>query len=827
MFSSRPHESWEKIHNKASVQKLLEETGLNNKVYERVFDKVIERFKKSDREGGIGLLKSKLSIDKHPELLDIVVSYVDQVFQEGIINEVESAPEVVVGHQESVTTITIQPGAKENADKEPLSVKKQKNDASRVRRVGKGKKDEEKNDDTIVDMEKPDNGENATSEETKNVPVKVVVKKPDIDPAKVFGKGNKIDTSKIEEAVVLRETTDTASARNELDKKSDDVNPESKDEIDRKHFVELLKQNTFKKIIVHGGPLRMSDDGEVIATPQTDADAQFATFLFHLAQEKGGVNGIESIEFVPQGGSLEEGIHLDSGERDGISLEIENGKHRAFFDHHAKEKKESTSATALSYDFFVKNGIFDEQFIKENPHLEKIRDFITAVDNFDHVTLKPGEKPRTQEYITQEYPRTLAATYKLLPFSFILERFKKGISADEPFSEEELNTVIKTKDGKGESVLRDIVDRTKDIFDKSYWLALNRKKRAESIGVVERTQELGTVFVDIERKDGTGRLGRGNEITRMRGFDTFVQWNESKKSFFISSAKDMSAAFEKIKPIAPGAKLIRGVMIVMPETGVNQREKVQGTIDQFLLALDLIDTKDAEKAQKLVQVVEQKKKKTAEPGVSEENKNEAMASVEILRNEREEVMTEFRRLKAEGLFTAEAKADIEQKLLAIKAKQEKALAVLERALHEEETRLKKPTKKNTETEIKTSVQTTATPENAYTALVSKEETVWQKMEEPAVIRAVEDMLQTYKYTPSAREKDELLHVFRDGRDRAVALIANAQSARKRAESIEAKERRLGRLTEINTHLTDSLKNLQQALQQDMVSLINEYKQNKA
>jgi hypothetical protein len=356
---------------------------------------------------------------------------------------------------------------------------------------------------------------------------------------------------------------------------------------------------------------------------------------------------------------------------------------------------------------------------------------------------------------------------------------------------------------------------------------LNRKKRAESIGVVERTQELGTVFVDIERKDGTGRLGRGNEITRMRGFDTFVQWNESKKSFFISSAKDMSAAFEKIKPIAPGAKLIRGVMIVMPETGVNQREKVQGTIDQFLLALDLIDTKDAEKAQKLVQVVEQKKKKTAEPGVSEENKNEAMASVEILRNEREEVMTEFRRLKAEGLFTAEAKADIEQKLLAIKAKQEKALAVLERALHEEETRLKKPTKKNTETEIKTSVQTTATPENAYTALVSKEETVWQKMEEPAVIRAVEDMLQTYKYTPSAREKDELLHVFRDGRDRAVALIANAQSARKRAESIEAKERRLGRLTEINTHLTDSLKNLQQALQQDMVSLINEYKQNKA
>lgn len=827
MFSSRPHESWEKIHNKASVQKLLEETGLNNKVYERVFDKVIERFKKSDREGGIGLLKSKLSIDKHPELLDIVVSYVDQVFQEGIINEVESAPEVVVGHQESVTTITIQPGAKENADKEPLSVKKQKNDASRVRRVGKGKKDEEKNDDTIVDMEKPDNGENATSEETKNVPVKVVVKKPDIDPAKVFGKGNKIDTSKIEEAVVLRETTDTASARNELDKKSDDVNPESKDEIDRKHFVELLKQNTFKKIIVHGGPLRMSDDGEVIATPQTDADAQFATFLFHLAQEKGGVNGIESIEFVPQGGSLEEGIHLDSGERDGISLEIENGKHRAFFDHHAKEKKESTSATALSYDFFVKNGIFDEQFIKENPHLEKIRDFITAVDNFDHVTLKPGEKPRTQEYITQEYPRTLAATYKLLPFSFILERFKKGISADEPFSEEELNTVIKTKDGKGESVLRDIVDRTKDIFDKSYWLALNRKKRAESIGVVERTQELGRVFVDIERKDGTGRLGRGNEITRMRGFDTFVQWNESKKSFFISSAKDMSAAFEKIKPIAPGAKLIRGVMIVMPETGVNQREKVQGTIDQFLLALDLIDTKDAEKAQKLVQVVEQKKKKTAEPGVSEENKNEAMASVEILRNEREEVMTEFRRLKAEGLFTAEAKADIEQKLLAIKAKQEKALAVLERALHEEETRLKKPTKKNTETEIKTSVQTTATPENAYTALVSKEETVWQKMEEPAVIRAVEDMLQTYKYTPSAREKDELLHVFRDGRDRAVALIANAQSARKRAESIEAKERRLGRLTEINTHLTDSLKNLQQALQQDMVSLINEYKQNKA
>lgn len=827
MFSSRPHESWEKIHNKASVQKLLEETGLNNKVYERVFDKVIERFKKSDREGGIGLLKSKLSIDKHPELLDIVVSYVDQVFQEGIINEVESAPEVVVGHQESVTTITIQPGAKENADKEPLSVKKQKNDASRVRRVGKGKKDEEKNDDTIVDMEKPDNGENATSEETKNVPVKVVVKKPDIDPAKVFGKGNKIDTSKIEEAVVLRETTDTASARNELDKKSDDVNPESKDEIDRKHFVELLKQNTFKKIIVHGGPLRMSDDGEVIATPQTNADAQFATFLFHLAQEKGGVNGIESIEFVPQGGSLEEGIHLDSGERDGISLEIENGKHRAFFDHHAKEKKESTSATALSYDFFVKNGIFDEQFIKENPHLEKIRDFITAVDNFDHVTLKPGEKPRTQEYITQEYPRTLAATYKLLPFSFILERFKKGISADEPFSEEELNTVIKTKDGKGESVLRDIVDRTKDIFDKSYWLALNRKKRAESIGVVERTQELGRVFVDIERKDGTGRLGRGNEITRMRGFDTFVQWNESKKSFFISSAKDMSAAFEKIKPIAPGAKLIRGVMIVMPETGVNQREKVEGTIDQFLLALDLIDTKDAEKAQKLVQVVEQKKKKTAEPRVSEENKNEAMASVEILRNEREEVMTEFRRLKAEGLFTVEAKADIEQKLLAIKAKQEKALAVLERALHEEETRLKKPTKKNTETEIKTSVQTTATPENAYTALVSKEETVWQKMEEPAVIRAVEDMLQIYKYTPSAREKDELLHVFRDGRDRAVALIANAQSARKRAESIEAKERRLGRLTEINTHLTDSLKNLQQALQQDMVSLINEYKQNKA
>ncbi len=680
-------------------------------------------------------------------------------------------------------------------------------------------------DDRMDSMEKSEGkGEIPKMEKgTSNLPAGVVVENPVIDSTKVFGgKKRTIDTSKIEEATILSETKGDSV----LSTEAEHLFKEKQEN----QLADLLKKGTFKKIIVHGGSLRMTDEGETIATPQTDADAQFATFLFHLAEQQGGVNGVESIEFVPQGGSLEEGLHLDSGERDGIILETTGDKkYRAFFDHHAKEKKESTSATALTYDFFVKAGIFDAEFVKENPHLEKVRDFITAVDNFDHVTLKPGEKPRTQEYITQEYPNTLAATYKLLPFNFVLERFKKGIPANEPFSEEELHTVIKTKDGKGEQTLRDIVAKTKGIFDKSYWLALNRKKRAESIGVVDRTQELGKVFVDIERKDGTGRLGRGNEITRMRGFDTFVQWNELKKSFFISSAKDLSAAFEKIKPIAPGAKLIRGVMIVMPETGVNQRAQVEGTIDQFLLALDLIDAKDAEKAKELVQPVEIKKKKAGESIVSEEKKNEAMASVELLRVEREGIMNEFRRLKTEGLFTAEVKADIEQKLLAIKAKQEKALVVLEIVIQEERDAKKaEPKKKEIKKEkspVISASDTKTDPEILFTPLEkSGEEAFWLQMKDESFVQKyVEGKLMQSKYQSSQKEKDDLLGIVRDTRLSALEYIQNAENTRKRVMSIEHKDKQYIRLQQIQTNLEQALLRLGVDLSKEIEKMITEYR----
>lgn len=194
-------------------------------------------------------------------------------------------------------------------------------------------------------------------------------------------------------------------------------------------------------------------------------------------------------------------------------------------------------------------------------------------------------------FLQEDWWRTPYGLYKVLPFDFMVDLFKKGRDPRKPFTmKESAETKVMIK-GKEQS-LSTLCENNKKMM---ILTAKNMEKAVQDMkaqGIKTETPELGKVVLNKieEQKDPkTGkvkvlnRMPHGKEVARALG-QTYILWGQDK-SFFIGSKEgaDLTLVYEKLAKVIPEAKLIRGAMIVFPRT-VKERNF---DLDTLLKALEM------------------------------------------------------------------------------------------------------------------------------------------------------------------------------------------------------------------------------------------------
>ena len=362
-------------------------------------------------------------------------------------------------------------------------------------------------------------------------------------------------------------------------------------------IAELLKKGV-DRVVVHGQEKLQKDpegNESMNLLPAIDFDTQAALYLLKLSKIKYNDGAHTEIVFKGEktsgidpnsGGQQEElgtVLHIDtSGER--LSFEItENGKtNMIYVDHHPKEGHTRTSATKLMGRILEKR-----ELLEGDKTTEALIKFATEIDNLTYVDKKDFNK----DFFKNKWPGSLYALYEELPFNTVIELLEKGRDPLTPFTEEEMGA----EKFNGLS-LKEIIENKKrgasgDIA--RIETALYRMKRQ---GIKTHTEELGGVIYNtLDRQKDVpeqginpiNKMANAFEATKAFGGDTFISYNEKTKKFFINSTtKDLRPVFDRLQKVIPGAKFIRGVMILPPflsteRQGIDRRKflEICGLVD--------------------------------------------------------------------------------------------------------------------------------------------------------------------------------------------------------------------------------------------------------
>lgn len=295
---------------------------------------------------------------------------------------------------------------------------------------------------------------------------------------------------------------------------------------------------------------------------KTDLDGRAAIFLL----EEAGLN-YDKLTFVKKGDWIPRSINIDTGERQGFSIEKDG---TVFFDHHGSEKFEkdaSTSATKIVYEVLVKNNI-----LKRSEWLDNLVNYVTGIDNANY--------PLDKKFFINDWSKSFYGLQKVIPFETIFEYFRMGKTAGHPFTEQEIDTLeFKGRKG-GKVLLKDTCKHQKELVD----LNIKNISAAESImrrsKIKTETPLLKRVIVNnvINKNE----IELGFTAIRALGYDSYIILNENNGGFFISSTQPLKNIYEKVKEKYPNAKLIRGTMILQ-----DQNNKKINQMD-LLRTLDLI-----------------------------------------------------------------------------------------------------------------------------------------------------------------------------------------------------------------------------------------------
>ncbi len=330
--------------------------------------------------------------------------------------------------------------------------------------------------------------------------------------------------------------------------------------------IDAILKKGVAEILVHGD---YNAKGDFVLRP--DLDAKLGAYIFGLSDVSH-----KMVRAIPKGSMVEKGMHIDTGGRPELTIEDDG---TVFFDHHGDTKGAPTSAAQIVYETLVKTG-----HLKKEKWLGELTRFSTEMDNLSY--------PLDGKFLQQDWWRTPYGLYKVLPFDFMVDLFKKGRDPRKPFTMKEsaeTKVVIKGK----EQSLNDVCNKNKDML---ILTGKNMEKAVQDMkakGIRTETPELGSVVLNKieEQKDfKTGktrimnRMPHGKEVTRAFGH-TYVLWNSAEKSFFVGAREgaDLTSVYARVVKAIPDAKLIRGVMIVFPRT-VQERNF---DLDTLLTALEL------------------------------------------------------------------------------------------------------------------------------------------------------------------------------------------------------------------------------------------------
>jgi len=343
----------------------------------------------------------------------------------------------------------------------------------------------------------------------------------------------------------------------------------------RQRVIDMLANSVIPELVVHG-ELGKEKNGERPLNIELDMDGRGALFLLDLA----GID-YNKLTVVPKGESIEGRVNIDTGERQFQGME-KNGS--VFFDHHGDERAaygESSSATKIVYDLLVDGGL-----LQQEKYLDNLVGFITDIDNADY--------PLDYDYFKNYWWRSLYGLQKILPFEKITEIIKNGKDPMEPFTEEEAQPIIvKNHLGKEISLLEAALNQ-RDFVEKNINEIAFARKNMEREGIKTRERDLGTVLLNIVRKEvkpngqkrDVNKIPLGFTATRALGFDSYIIWNKDDGRIFITSRFHLGKVYERLVKKFSEAKLIRGTMIIKPVT--KEGEEI-ASLDEFLKILQLKD----------------------------------------------------------------------------------------------------------------------------------------------------------------------------------------------------------------------------------------------
>ena len=382
-------------------------------------------------------------------------------------------------------------------------------------------------------------------------------------------------------------------------------------------IAKLIMEHGVYRVVVHGETITLPDGTKQIA-PSPDLDTLGALYLLNnsfKATSKASVvyNEGSYTEVVPKGSITKDAVeevseendnkkvkiilHIDTGGKELSVDKKENGIIHVFIDHHSEEKDASTSATALMAEILKQSG-----WIKEFPAwMNKFINSVTQIDNLTYLdeTLN-GKKLFNEHSAVKRWPESIFGLHKELPFNFIKKVYETDRNPWRPFTDQELmgnigDTMIKDKDGKEHDLRKLIEERRKEMM-----YTIGGVKKAiwanEQSNIKTSTPELGRVvyhnFAQIPDNKKAGKTYT-NKIPGELGFiaikaldyDTYVSFNPKNKSFLINSTKEQSKIVtDRLKEIAPGTQIIRGVMVYSP------KQPIEGLTEElFLKTIGLID----------------------------------------------------------------------------------------------------------------------------------------------------------------------------------------------------------------------------------------------
>lgn len=413
--------------------------------------------------------------------------------------------------------------------------------------------------------------------------------------------------------------------------------------------IKKLFENGVDVVVTHGNDVRdpktreaMYDkNGRKLMSTSTDQDANAAFMFLELANTgkkynfayrdvKGsGAAGLQSSshEFVPKGESHiptkedwgKTFLHIDTSGRKGVSIEYDNKTETThiYVDHHiSKTLKENTSAGELTLEL-LKNL----DMIKAEPWMEAYAKFNTEHDNF---TFKID-----RDHLINNYWKTPRGLMKVIPREQFIQFFKDGRDPDVPFTDAELDTIKINKRS-----LRKIANGQKTHMDKSRELVANGEIEAIIEGVTSYTDELGiisfnTVETEIDEEGNVKDIknaAEGGVVAKALNIPTFIKFWKNGGGFFMTSTRDLTPLFERIKDKIPGLKLVRGKMLIYAQPNQLKPNELDEVVTKKIL-----DEEKTKKAGVNVYKVE-KFVKSKNPKEFEEVKKKFIENKEVFQN---------------------------------------------------------------------------------------------------------------------------------------------------------------------------------------------------